>query len=221
MPRRAPHADDEIPARRGAGVFHQVADNLHTVVARGFVTEGRRGAGQRQIVVNRLGHMRDLDLAAAAFRHMAGGKRRVVAADADERGDAELFEHGENVLHLLFGLGRVRARGAENGAALEMDVLHVADGQRFDLRGVAGGDVLEAVAETDDFVTLIDAFNRGRRNDAVQARSRPAADQNSQSAFAHVKCPWLLVENENNGGWVSLGKNSIPFLSKSNHTLPE
>ena len=63
---------------------------------------------------------------------------------------------------------------------------HVADGQRLDLRRVALGDVFEAVAETDDFVALIDAFNRGRRDDAVESGCRTAADQNSQSAFAHV-----------------------------------
>ena len=176
-----------IPARRGARVLNQIADNLHAVMARGFVTERRRGAGQRQIVVNRLGHVRDLDFAAAALGDMAGGKRRVVAADRNERGDAELFEHGENIFHLLLGLGRVRARGAENGTALEVDVLHVADGQRLDLRGVALRDVFEAVAEADDFVALVDAFDGGRRDDAVESGRRTAADQNSESAFnAHI-----------------------------------
>jgi hypothetical protein len=67
MARRAAHADDEIPARRGARVLHQVADDLHAVVPRGFVAERRRGTGQRQIVVNRLGHVGDLDFAVAAL----------------------------------------------------------------------------------------------------------------------------------------------------------
>src|ERR1019366_109485 len=95
MPRRAAHADDEIPARGRARVFHQVADKLHAVMPRGFVAERRRGAGKRQIVVNGLGNVRDLDFAVAAFADDAGGKSRVVAADGDERGDAELVKHGE------------------------------------------------------------------------------------------------------------------------------
>jgi hypothetical protein len=52
-----------------------------------------------------------------------------------------------------------------------MDVPHVADGQRLDLRGVALRDIFEAVAEADDFVALVDAFDGGRRDDAVDARA--------------------------------------------------
>jgi hypothetical protein len=33
------------------------------------------------------------------------------------------------------------------------------------------GDVFEAVAEADDFVALVDAFDGGRRDDAVQVRA--------------------------------------------------
>ena len=130
MSGRASHADDEIPARGGARVFHQVADNVNAVVARGFIAERRRGAGQGQVVVNRLGHVRDLDFALALLGHDAGGKGRVVAADGDQRGDAEFFKNAEDIFHLLRRLGRIRARGAENRAALDVDVLHVADGQR-------------------------------------------------------------------------------------------
>ena len=51
---------------------------------------------------------------------------------------------------------------------------------------VALREIFEAVAKADDFVALVDAFNRGRRDDAVESGRRAAADQNSQSAFAHV-----------------------------------
>jgi hypothetical protein len=59
---------------------------------------------------------------------------------------------------------------------------------------------------------LIDAFNRGRRDDAVESGRRAAADQNSESAFAHLKYVWLLVENVNAEACVNLEKNSISFL---------
>ena len=45
MPRRAAHADDDIPARRGARVFDEITDNLHTIMPRGLVAKRRRGAG--------------------------------------------------------------------------------------------------------------------------------------------------------------------------------
>jgi len=35
---------------------------------------------------------------------------------------------------------------------------------------------LEAVPEADDFVALVDAFDGGRRDDAVNARRRTATD---------------------------------------------
>ena len=178
MSRRAAHADDEIPARSGARVFHQIADELHAVMTRRLEAERRRRAGQRQVVVNRLRNMRDLDLAIAALADNAGGKPRVVAADGDQRGDAEFLEHGERCVMLL-GFRRVRARRAEDGAALEMNFLHVADGQRLDLRRVAGGEMSETVAEADDFKPVVDAFDGGRRDDAVNAGRGTAADQNS------------------------------------------
>ncbi len=118
----AAHADDDIPARGGAGVFHQIARELDAVMPRGLEAERRRRAGQRQVVVNRLGHVGHLDFALALLGDHAGGKGRVVAADRHQVGDAELLESGKDILHLLRGLGRVRARGAENGTALEMDV---------------------------------------------------------------------------------------------------
>ena len=185
MPGRAPHADDEIPARGGARVLHQVAHNVNAVVARRFVTERRRRTGQGQIVVNRLGHVRDADFAIALFGHDAGGKCRVVAANRHKGGDAELFKDAEDIFHLLRGLGRVGARGAENRAAPDVNVLHVADGQRAAILHLALRQPFEAVAEADDFVSLVDAFDGGGGDDAVEARSRAATNQNSQSAFVH------------------------------------
>ncbi len=119
------------------------------------------------------------NLAIAAFADDAGGKSRVIAANSHQRGNAKFVEHGEKIFHVLLGLRRVRARRAENRAALEMDVPHITNRQRLDLRGVASGKMLETIAEADDLVALIDAFNRGRRDHAVKSGSRPAADQNS------------------------------------------
>ena len=176
MPRGAAHANDEIPTRGGAGVFHQIARKLDAVMPRGLEAERRRRAGQRQIVVNRLGHVRHLDFALALLGHDAGGKSRVVAADRHQVGDAELVKSSENILHLLLGLGGVGSRRAENGTALEVDSGNIADGQRLALVRIALREVFEAVAEADDFKTVVDAFDGGRRDDTVDARGRAAAD---------------------------------------------
>jgi hypothetical protein len=100
-----------------------------------------------------------------------------------------------------------------------MDVPHVADGQRLDLRGVALRDMFEAVAEADDLKALIDAFNRGRRDDAVESGCRPAADQNSESAFAHVKILWLLFEKRERRRMRELGKKFNFILAAINSHL--
>ena len=73
------------------------------------------------------------------------------------------------------------------------------------MRRVALREPFEAVAKADDFEALVDAFNGGRRDDAVDAGRRAATDQNTQSAFIHM-----------NGGSrcarATPRKNSIPFL---------
>ena len=182
----AAHADDEVPTGGGPGVFHEVTDEVDAVVAGGLVAEGGGGAGQREVVIDGLGDVGDLNLAVAALGDDAGGEGGVIAADGDEGGDAKFFEDAEEVLHLFFGLGGVGAGGAEDGAAAEVDVLDVADGEGPALLGIAGGEPFEAIAEADDFVALVYAFNRGGGDDAVEAGGGTATDQDSQSAFAHV-----------------------------------
>ena len=96
---------------------------LHAVVPRGFEAERRRRAGQRQIVVNRLGHVRDLDFAIAALGRPTLAENAVSSPPmVTSAVMPSLFEHREKIFHVLLGLGRIRARGAENRAALEMDV---------------------------------------------------------------------------------------------------
>ncbi len=143
---------------------------------RGLEAERRRRAGQRQIVVNRLGHVGDLDFPLALLGHNARGKSGVIAADRHQRRDAELVECLEDIFHLILGLGGVGARGAENRAAAQVNARHVADGQRLALVDIALREVFEAVAKTDDFKSTVDAFDGDGGDDAVDARGRAATD---------------------------------------------
>ena len=63
-------------------------DKLDADVARGLVAEGRDVRRERQVVVNRLRHVDDLDLVAGVLGDEARRARGVVAADGDEVCDA-------------------------------------------------------------------------------------------------------------------------------------
>ena len=116
---------------------------------------------------------------------LAAGIGRVVAADGHQHGHVEPAEHVQHVAHVAFGLGRVGARGAEDGAAAEVDGLDVVDGQLAIVVGVALDQPLEAVAEADHLDALLDGLDGHRADDAVDPRRRTAADQESEFARAN------------------------------------
>ena len=184
---RAAHADDEIPARGGAGVLGEVADDADAVwraVSKPNVGV-EPGSGKSLSIVLGTWATRmlpPLRLSTWLPEKAVSSPPMVTSAVMPSFSNTV-----KNVVHVLLGLGRVGARRAEDGAALEVNVLHVADGERLDLWSCSPfDDALEAVAEADDLVALVDAFDRDRRDDAVDAGGRTAADQNSESAFAHV-----------------------------------
>ena len=68
-----------------------------------------------------------------------------------------------------------------------MNAADLVNGQGRGVFGIALGEPFEAVLESDDFESLVDALNGRCCNDAVNARSRTAADQYAQSsAFCSV-----------------------------------
>ena len=56
------------------------------------------------------------------------------------------------------------------------------------MMGVALGEPFVAVADTDDLKALVDAFDGGGADDAVDAGGRPAPDQDCQFAFVSSSC---------------------------------
>ena len=99
-------------------------------VAGRLEAECRRRAGQRQVVVDGLGHVSDADGAAGPCVDLAARVSGVVAADRDQLVDVEALQDLEDVAHVGFGLGRVGPRSAEDRAAAQVDALDVVDGQR-------------------------------------------------------------------------------------------
>ena len=117
----------------------------------------------------------------AARRDRHGAAHHVVAADGDERVDLELRERRERVVEALRIARDVEPRRAEQHAAVEMDARHLVDRQLALLVGVALREPLESVLEADWRAASLDRFERRRRNHAVGAGRRAAADDDADS----------------------------------------
>ena len=172
------HRDDEVPARRGLGVDHQVLDDLDAVVARGLEAERVDVRRQVQVVVDGLGHVHDADAAAGVLLELHRREGRVVAADGDELRHVQAQQREHGVLEMLRVLGGVGARDADVRAAAEVDAADAFDRERDDVLDVALHDPLEAVADADDLDAFEPRADRRRADHAVDARGRPAADEN-------------------------------------------
>ena len=72
VPGLAAHRDDEVPARGGLRVDHQVVDDLDADGARGLVAERPYVVRQVEIVVDRLGHVDDAQPAARRLSQPVG-----------------------------------------------------------------------------------------------------------------------------------------------------
>ncbi len=183
--RLTPHADDQIPAHRRARVFHQAFDDARTDRARRLESERRRVVGQRQIVVDRLGDGRDADAALGELGDTGRAVRRVVAADAHEIADSQEGQRLDAALERLGVFGRIRARGAQDGAAAEVDARNVVDCQLVHVRGVAARDVRVAVVEADHAQAVVDRFDRRRGDDPVDAGRGAAPDEYCERWLIH------------------------------------
>ncbi len=175
----AAHAHGRVPARRGLGVLHEALDDGCAHRPRRFEPEGRHVLGQRQIIVDRLRDRHHFDVAACGFRYFGGAVGRVVAADAQQVRDAERCEAADAVLQRRLIFGRIRARRAQDRTAGPMDAAHVVDVQLDGVLRVAASQPLKPVIDAEDATALIDRFDRGGGDDAVDARCRPAAHQDA------------------------------------------
>jgi hypothetical protein len=97
----AAHGHDQVPARGGARVDHQVLDQLRADVAGGLEAEGRDAVGQVEVVVDGLGHVHHAQPAAGLLGQRHRRKGRVVAANGQQLVDPQLFERGDRRLHVL------------------------------------------------------------------------------------------------------------------------
>ena len=176
----APHRHHEVPARRRLGVDHQVAHDLDADVARGLIAEGRDAVRQVEVVVDRLRHVNHVNAAGGGLLDLHRAVGGVVTADGDQLVDVQTQQRRNHALEQLLVLRRVVARGAEGGAAAEMDAAHQLDRQLFGMGDVTAHQPLEAFCDADD-VDAVEVRADGRRADhAVDARRGAATNQNPE-----------------------------------------
>ena len=98
------HCDDDVPAPRGLGVLHQVADELDADMSRSLESESGHVWRQRQIVVDRFRDVHAADGAGRMLADVARREGRVVTTDRHEMRDgglAQRFDHGAGRLGRL------------------------------------------------------------------------------------------------------------------------
>ena len=178
----ASHGDDDVPAPRGPGVFHQVSHHLDSDVAGGLEAERGHVRWEWQVVVDCLRYVDAADGAVGVFAHVARGERRIVAANRHQIGDARLLEGLDHGPCGLGRGGRVLARGPEDRSPEQVHARDVIDREWPKLRRIAADEVSEAILDPDDLEALVERLYRRGRNHGVDARGRSAADKNAEAA---------------------------------------
>ncbi len=156
------HHAAAVRVARGAEAVHGVGRDLHRGV------EAERVVGGVEVVVDGLGDSDDLE---ARVGEALGCRERALAADGEDRVDAEAVEVLLDPLHASVALERVRAAGAEDRAALLADALDVAARERHD---VAVDDAPPAVAEAHELLLV----------DGRSLEHRPADDRVESGAVS-------------------------------------
>ena len=186
MPGLAAHRDHEVPARRGLGVDHEVADDVDADVARRLIAEGRDAVRQIEVVVDRLRHVDDVDPTGGGLLDLHRAVGRVVAADRDQLVDVQPEERRDRALEQLLVVRRVVAGGAERRAAAEVDAAHLLDRQVARVGDVAEHQPLEALLDAEHRHAIEIGADRRRGDHAVDARRGPAADEDAE--ILRVRC---------------------------------
>jgi hypothetical protein len=146
-------------------------------MAGGLVAEGVHRGIEVEVVVDGLGHVGHPDAPGRLLRHLHGREGGVVTADGDELGDPQAGERIDHGLEKLVALGRVGARGAEIGAAAEVDAADVFQVERPDVLGAAVHEPVEAVANPQHLHSLKERPDGRGADHAVDPGGGPAAHQ--------------------------------------------
>src|SRR5581483_7103601 len=164
---------DQHPlVRLGGGL--QPVQGLRRHGHRGVEAEGDVRDGD--VVVDGLGHAHDRQ---PVVRQQPGRLQRALAADRDDRVEAEFRDMALGPLHAVPQMFRAHPGGAEDGAAAGQDA---ADGVEVELEIVALQEALPAVPETDDLVAVVgDGTVHDGPDDGVQAGAVAAGGEDTNA----------------------------------------
>jgi len=182
--RLAAHDDREVPARRRPRVLSERRELERGLLARRLEAEGRNAMRERKVVVDGLGHVRDADSIPRGVRDAMRGESGVVPADGDQVVHAELLEGFDHRLEVARVPRRVGAGRLQDGAPVEMDSRNVGGSQLHRVRGVALHQPLEPLVHADHAMAALLCADRRRPDHPVDARRRPAADEDSECRHA-------------------------------------
>ncbi len=169
----AHHLDDE-DAVVGLGGGVQPVDGLGRDVDRGVEAEGEVGAGE--VVVDRLG---DADDVHAEVGELGGDAEGVLAADRDQRVDAQAGEVRLDLLDAAVDLERVGTGRAEDGTAARQDAADLGHPERL---GQPLQRATPAVPEAQKLVTVgVHTLADHRADHRVQAGAVAAAGQHTDT----------------------------------------
>jgi hypothetical protein len=122
----------------------------------------------------------DRHAAVEGLGNPGGAERGVVTANGEEIGDVEPAQRFDDVLQRLRRPGGVGAGGAQDGAALEVNLRDPGDVQLVHSREVPLHEPPEAGFAAEHPEPLVPGLDGRRRDDRVDARRRAAAHQDSQ-----------------------------------------
>ena len=180
VPGVAPHHGHEEPLPGGRRVLHEVLDEILAEVDGGHEAEGRHVLGQRQVVVDGLGHVDHGQAPFGGGGHARGREGGVVAADGEHVGDVEPPETLHDPAERGRRAGRVGPGRAEDRAPVEVDPGRLGDQELLDVVDVAFHEPAVALDTPEDAEALVPGLDRGGGDDRVDAGSRAAPDQDGQ-----------------------------------------
>src|SRR5215471_6418632 len=195
MPGGSSHDDHEIPAVSGAGIFHQIVDNFETVLARCFKAECRRLSRKGQIFVDGFGYVTHSNLADRELGHLTRRVHRIVTADGYQVSDLQSFQSSYDPFHVLGFFRRVGAGCVENRTAVEVNTGHVVVIEKFGVVGFSFHQVGKAIVDPHHLMTTITCLEGDGADGAVDPRSRPSANNYSNTISGRSISAWIIIHN--------------------------
>src|SRR5262245_6718464 len=195
MPGGSSHDDYKIPTVSGAGIFHQVVDDLETVLARCFKAECWRLSRKGQIIVDGFGYMTHSNLTSRELGDLTRRVHGIVTADRYQVSDLQSLQSGHHPFHVLGFFCRVGTRCVENRTTVEVNTGHVVVKEKFGVIGFSFHQVGKAIVDPHHLMAAIACLEGDGTDGAVDPWSRPSADDYTDTISGRSIMTWIIIHN--------------------------